>query len=85
MATPHKAPTAPAPALLHSKQSTTTTKEELSTRHYSDEVVTSHIYAKHRDDDTAKIDLHNYISVIESIITTADRITDTVHRVRITI
>lgn len=81
MATPHKAPTTAQPALLHSKQSTNP-KEELTMRHYSDDLVTGHIYAKHRDDDTTKIDLPNYISVIESIITTADRITDTVHRVK---
>ncbi|XP_038875883.1 protein SIEVE ELEMENT OCCLUSION B-like [Benincasa hispida] len=79
MAAPHKAPTTP--ALLHSKQSANPKdKEEMSMRHYSDDLVTGHIYAKHRDDDTTKIDLSNYISVIESIITTADRITDTVHR-----
>ncbi|CAK9329147.1 unnamed protein product [Citrullus colocynthis] len=79
MATPHKAPTTAQPALLHSKQSTNP-KEELTMRHYSDDLVTGHIYAKHRDDDTTKIDLPNYILVIESIITTANRITDNVHR-----
>ncbi|KGN61638.1 protein SIEVE ELEMENT OCCLUSION B [Cucumis sativus] len=78
MATSLKAPsTAPMP--LHSKQSTNP-KEELSTRHYSDDLVTGHIYAKHRDDDTVKIDLPNYISVIENIIEIADQITDNVHR-----
>ena len=81
MATSLKAPsTAPMP--LHSKQSTNP-KEELSTRHYSDDLVTGHIYAKHRDDDTVKIDLPNYISVIENIIEIADQITDNVHRVKI--
>ncbi|XP_023515202.1 protein SIEVE ELEMENT OCCLUSION B-like [Cucurbita pepo subsp. pepo] len=69
-----KTPTA-APALLHSAH-----KEETSTRHYSDELVTGHIYAKHRDDDTTKIDLPSYISVIENILTTSHRITDNIHR-----
>ena len=72
-----KTPTA-APALLHSAH-----KEETSTRHYSDELVTGHIYAKHRDDDTTKIDLPSYISVIENILTTSHRITDNIHRVKI--
>ncbi|XP_023000471.1 protein SIEVE ELEMENT OCCLUSION B-like [Cucurbita maxima] len=69
-----KTPTA-APALLHSAH-----KDEASTRHYSDELVTGHIYAKHRDDDTTKIDLPSYISVIENILTTSHRITDNIHR-----
>ncbi|KAG6574941.1 Protein SIEVE ELEMENT OCCLUSION B, partial [Cucurbita argyrosperma subsp. sororia] len=78
MATALKAPTT-SHGLLHPKQSSTS-KEEMSVRHYSDQLVTGHIYAQHRDDDSTKIDLPNYISVIESIITTADRITETVHR-----
>ncbi|KAG7026205.1 Protein SIEVE ELEMENT OCCLUSION B [Cucurbita argyrosperma subsp. argyrosperma] len=69
-----KTPTA-APALLPSAH-----KEETSTRHYSDQLVTGHIYAKHRDDDTTKIDLPSYISVIENILTTSHRITDNIHR-----
>lgn len=81
MATSLKTPTA-ASALLHSKQSSTL-KEELSLKYYSDDLVTGHIYAKHRDDDTTRIDLSHYISVIESILTFADRITDAVHRVLI--
>lgn len=82
MASSLKAPTTTPALQMHSKQSSTPKADEMSMRHYSDDLVTGHIYAKHRDDDTAKIDLSNYISVIESIITTADRITDTVHRVK---
>nr|AFN06074.1 sieve element occlusion protein 1 [Cucurbita maxima] len=79
MATTLKAPTGAAPSLLHSKHASTH-KEEVGTKHFSDELVTGHIYAKHRDDDSTKIDLPSYISVIENIITTADQIIDTVHR-----
>lgn len=44
----------------------------------TDETVTTHIYTKHREDDRVKIDVDNYIALVESIITTADRITETV-------
>ncbi|XP_004150407.1 protein SIEVE ELEMENT OCCLUSION B [Cucumis sativus] len=54
------------------------TKDDQSLRHYSDEIVTSHIYTKHREDNRIKIDVDNYIALVESIITTADRITETV-------
>ncbi|XP_038907044.1 protein SIEVE ELEMENT OCCLUSION B-like [Benincasa hispida] len=79
MATSLKTPIIAASALLHAKQSSTL-KEEISMKYYSDDLVTGHIYAKHRDDDTTRIDLPHYISVIESILTLADRITDAVHR-----
>lgn len=83
MATSHK-PLTNAPALLHAKHSSTPKEEVMSMKHYSDDLVTGHIYAKHRDDDTTKIVLPSYLSVIESIITTADRISDNVHRVHYT-
>ncbi|KAL0551143.1 hypothetical protein IC582_010225 [Cucumis melo] len=54
------------------------TKDDQSLRHYSDETVTSHIYTKHREDDRIKLDVDNYIALVESIIITADRITETV-------
>ncbi|XP_022959050.1 protein SIEVE ELEMENT OCCLUSION B-like [Cucurbita moschata] len=77
MATSLKPPTV-ASALL--KQPTAMTKEESSMKYYSDDLVTGYIYDKHRDDDTTKIDLPHYISVIENIMTLADRITDAVLR-----
>lgn len=57
------------------------TKDDQSLRHYSDETVTSHIYTKHREDDRIKLDVDNYIALVESIIITADRITETVSQV----
>ena len=80
MATSLKTPIIPASALLQSKQ-TTTLKEELTMKYYSDDLVTGYIYAKHRDDDSTRIDLPRYISVIENILTLSDRITDAVLRV----
>ncbi|XP_022138360.1 protein SIEVE ELEMENT OCCLUSION B-like [Momordica charantia] len=72
-------PKNPTTQLLHSKPATAT-KEELSLRNFSDEVVTGHIYTKHRDDDKTKIDVDNYISLVESIITVADRISESATR-----
>ncbi|XP_022138379.1 protein SIEVE ELEMENT OCCLUSION B-like [Momordica charantia] len=76
-------------SLLPPKNSTTSLvhpnlqnhKEETSLEHFSDDVITDYIYTKHREDDKIKIDVDNYISLVESIIITADRITDSVSRV----
>ena len=51
-----------------------THKDELSLKNLSDEVVAGHIYSKHRDDDTVKIDVNNYISFLESIFANVDQI-----------
>ncbi|KAG6593861.1 Protein SIEVE ELEMENT OCCLUSION B, partial [Cucurbita argyrosperma subsp. sororia] len=65
-------------ASLHHPKLSTSTKDDQSVRHLSDNTVTGHIYTKHREDDSVKIDVDNYIALVESIITTADRITETV-------
>lgn len=68
--------------LVHPKLSSNTEDDPSLRRHLSDETVTSHIYTKHREDDKAvKIDVENYIALVENIITTADRITHTVTQV----
>ncbi|CAK9329155.1 unnamed protein product [Citrullus colocynthis] len=69
-------PNNPLAPLVHPKLSAT--KDDPSLRHLTDETVTTHIYTKHREDDRVKIDVDNYIALVESIITTADRITETV-------
>ncbi|KAG6594041.1 Protein SIEVE ELEMENT OCCLUSION B, partial [Cucurbita argyrosperma subsp. sororia] len=65
-------------ASLHHPKLSTSIKDDQSVRHLSDNTVTGHIYTKHREDDSVKIDVDNYIALVESIITTADRITETV-------
>ena len=80
MATSLKAPIIPPSALIQSKQPPAL-KEELTMKYYSDDLVTGYIYAKHRDDDSTRIDLPHYITVIENILTLSDRITDAVLRV----
>lgn len=72
-------PNNPIAPLVHPKLSAT--KDDPSLRHLTDETVTTHIYTKHREDDRVKIDVDNYIALVESIITTADRITETVTQV----
>ncbi|CAK9329152.1 unnamed protein product [Citrullus colocynthis] len=56
-------------------------KEGLGLEHFTDDVVTDDIYTKHREDDKIKIDTDGYILLVDSIIITADRITDSVSRV----
>ncbi|XP_023006705.1 protein SIEVE ELEMENT OCCLUSION B-like [Cucurbita maxima] len=51
-----------------------THKDELSLKNLSDDVVVGHIYSKHRDDDTVKIDVNNYISFLQSIFAYVDQI-----------
>ena len=46
-----------------------------SLKHFSDEVVARSIYTRHRDGKRIKFDIDNYIALVDSIITTADRIT----------
>ncbi|KAG7026202.1 Protein SIEVE ELEMENT OCCLUSION B, partial [Cucurbita argyrosperma subsp. argyrosperma] len=65
-------------ASLHHPKLSTSTKDDQSIRHLSDETVIGHIYTKHREDDSVKIDVDNYLALVESIITTGDRITETV-------
>lgn len=69
----------PTTSLVHPKLQNP--KERLSLEHFSDDVVTNHVYTKHREDDKIKIDIDNYILLVESVIITADRITDSVSRV----
>ncbi|XP_004150405.2 protein SIEVE ELEMENT OCCLUSION B [Cucumis sativus] len=72
-------PKKPTTSLVHPKLQNL--KEGLSLDHFSDDVVTNHIYTKHREDDRIRIDIDSYILLVESIIITADRITDSVSRV----
>ncbi|XP_023547575.1 protein SIEVE ELEMENT OCCLUSION B-like isoform X2 [Cucurbita pepo subsp. pepo] len=69
-----------APGSLDPMQSSTF-KEQMRKRHYNDYFVYGSINFKHFNDDSTKIDIPipNYISAIESIVTAANRITDTVH------
>lgn len=75
-------PKTPTSSLLQS-QLKTPSKEEVSLKHFTDEVVTGQIYVKHRDDDKTKIEVDNYVSLIENIMTIVGRITDAVSRVLI--
>lgn len=72
---PPKKPT----SLVHPKLQNL--KEGLGLEHFTDDVVTNDIYTKHREDDKIKIDIDSYILLVDSIIITADRITDSVSRV----
>lgn len=72
-------PSNPSTSFVHPKLQNV--KDGLRLEHFSDEVVTNHIYTKHREDDDIKIDIDSYILLVESIIITADRITDSVSRV----
>ncbi|XP_022138395.1 protein SIEVE ELEMENT OCCLUSION B-like [Momordica charantia] len=60
----------------------TPSKEELSLRKLTDDVVAGHIYAKHRDDDDekTKIDVNNYISFLESTLANVDQISEAFSR-----
>lgn len=50
-----------------------------SQKHLSDEAIASYVHTKHRDDDhKIKIDVENYVALVDSIIKTADRISLTV-------
>lgn len=55
-----------------------------SQKHLSDEAIASYVHTKHRDDDhKIKIDVENYVALVDSIIKTADRISLTVSQVGI--
>lgn len=61
----------------------TPSKEELSLRKLTDDVVAGHIYAKHRDDgdEKTKIDVNNYISFLETTLANVDQISEAFSRV----
>ena len=59
-----------------------TDKEQTNLKHLSDDVIMNHLFTKHGDDETIKIDLNDYISFIENVIKSSDQISAASHWVR---
>lgn len=68
------APKKPSTPIIHPRLQTH--KEDLSLKNLSDEAVAGHIYSKHRDDDTIKIDVDNYISFLQSVFSNVQQINE---------
>ncbi|KGN61636.1 protein SIEVE ELEMENT OCCLUSION B [Cucumis sativus] len=68
------APKKPSTPITHPRLQTH--KEDLSLKNLSDEAVAGHIYSKHRDDDTIKIDVDNYISFLQSLFSNVQQINE---------
>ena len=68
------APKKPSTPITHPRLQTH--KEDLSLKNLSDEAVAGHIYSKHRDDDTIKIDVDNYISFLQSVFSNVQQINE---------
>ena len=69
----------PITSLVHPKSQNL--DEGLNLESFTDDIVANYIYAKHYEDEKFKIDIDSYILLVESIIITADRITDSISRV----
>ncbi|XP_022930371.1 protein SIEVE ELEMENT OCCLUSION B-like [Cucurbita moschata] len=69
----------PITSLVHPKSQNL--DEGLNLESFTDDIVANYIYVKHYEDEKFKIDIDSYILLVESIIITADRITDSISRV----